>query len=301
MYLDLEKKKLDLNSKLKKLNNIYDYIIIGTGPAASILINNLIESNKNILVVERGGLKKNYGKNLKCDNLKISKKSRIFGIGGTSNEWSQIYSLFAQHEMQNFEKKNVWPLSHKDLLYWSRKVHSKYKFNLKSIGSEKILNEKFYVRKFVEIRSPMRFSKYYQKRKFDLLVNCKVNSLDEHKKFNKIFFEIDKKSYSINSKKIIICAGGIESSLLILNSLTNKKLNNLKNKKFIGRFFMDHPKCYVGELRYPNMDLINNYKLKYKKKTNIYSCVSLFKKNKRFLNTYVRFEEKNTFFNFKKK
>ena len=32
---------------------------------------------------------------------------------------------------------------------------------------------------------------------------------------------------------------------------------------------MDHPKCYVGELEYPNMELINNYKLKYKK----YKCL----------------------------
>ncbi len=301
MYLDLKKKNHSLISNLKKLNNFYDYIIIGTGPAASVLINNLVKTNKKILVVERGGLKKNFGKNLKSESFKIKKNSRIFGIGGTSNEWSQIYSLLSEHEMQNFNKNNIWPLSHKDLTYWCKKIHLKYKFNIKQVGSERILNNKFYIRKFIEIRSPIRFSKYYQNREFDLLTNCTVNSLEENKRFNKIFFKINKINCSINSKKIIVCAGGIESSLLILNSLKKKRLKNLKNKKFIGRYFMDHPKCYVGELEYPNMELINNYKLKYKKNINVYSGISLFKKNQRLLNTYIRFEEKKTFFNLKKK
>ena len=64
---------------------------------------------------------------------------------------------------------------------------------------------------------------------------------------------------------------------------------------------MDHPKCYVGELEYPNIKLKNKYKLKYKKNINVYSGISLFKKNQRLLNTYIRFEEKKTFFNLKKK
>ena len=46
MYLDLKKKNHSLISNLKKLNNFYDYIIIGTGPAASVLINNLVKTNK---------------------------------------------------------------------------------------------------------------------------------------------------------------------------------------------------------------------------------------------------------------
>ena len=47
MLIDLKKKKSDLflNFK-KKINQIYDYIIIGSGPAASILINNLIKKKK---------------------------------------------------------------------------------------------------------------------------------------------------------------------------------------------------------------------------------------------------------------
>ena len=64
---------------------------------------------------------------------------------------------------------------------------------------------------------------------------------------------------------------------------------------------MDHPKCYVGEIKYPKKNLINNFKLAYKKNINTYTGISLFDSKKRLLNTYVRFEEKKFFLNLKKK
>ena len=134
-----------------------------------------------------------------------------------------------------------------------------------------------------------------------MITNCKVETLDELSNKNSIFFNLGNTVYSINSKKIIICAGAIESSLLIINSIKANKLKNLQNKKFIGRYFMDHPKCYVGEFRFPKKDLIDNFKLKFKKNLNTYQGLSLFKKNQRTLNTYVRFEEKKGFLRLRRK
>ena len=47
MLIDLKKKTKNqfLNFK-KNFNQLYDYIIIGSGPAASILINNLTKTKK---------------------------------------------------------------------------------------------------------------------------------------------------------------------------------------------------------------------------------------------------------------
>ena len=64
---------------------------------------------------------------------------------------------------------------------------------------------------------------------------------------------------------------------------------------------MDHPKCYVGELKFPKKNLIDHLKIKYKKNFNTYKGLSLYKKNHRTLNTYVRFEEKKSFLKFRKK
>ena len=64
MHLNLEEDKLALNDKLSKFHKLYDYIIIGSGPAASVVLNNLIKTKKKILVVERGGFKKKFNENL---------------------------------------------------------------------------------------------------------------------------------------------------------------------------------------------------------------------------------------------
>ena len=85
MHLDLEKDKLILKKKINKFNKLYDYIIIGSGPVASVILNNLIKTKKKILVVERGDFKKKFSENLVSDNFKIKKESRVFGVGGTSN------------------------------------------------------------------------------------------------------------------------------------------------------------------------------------------------------------------------
>lgn len=301
MHLDLEKDKLILKKKINKFHKLYDYIIIGSGPVASVILNNLIKTKKKILVVERGDFKKKFSENLVSDNFKIKKDSRVFGVGGTSNTWAQIYSLFSKNEMCNNRNVNVWPLSHKDLLYWCKKVGPKYKFDIDRLGSQTIYKKKFYSRGFVELKKPLRFSKYYKNQKFDMITNCKVQTLDEAQNKNSIFFYAENEIYSINSKKIIICAGGIETCLLIINSIKDKKLKNLQNKKFIGRYFMDHPKCYVGEIKFPKEHLIKYFKLKNKKNFYTYKGLSLFQKKYRTLNTYVRFEEKKGFLRFRKK
>ena len=46
MHLNLEEDKLALNDKLSKFHKLYDYIIIGSGPAASVVLNNLIKTKK---------------------------------------------------------------------------------------------------------------------------------------------------------------------------------------------------------------------------------------------------------------
>ena len=53
MYLDLDKNKLNVEQKLSKFNRLYDYIIIGTGPAASVILNNLIKKKEDISDRER--------------------------------------------------------------------------------------------------------------------------------------------------------------------------------------------------------------------------------------------------------
>lgn len=301
MLLDLKKYKLNSFSSLKIFHQLYDYVIIGSGPASSILLNNLIGLKKKILVLEKGNFDRIFYNDLKSNNFKIKKTSRVFGVGGTSNTWSQVYSLISKSEMTNFQNENIWPTKHDEIIFWSKKIGQKYNFDIKKLGTEYIYKNKFYLRKFIEKKNPLIFSKFFKKKNFDMIVNCDVQSIDNFKTHNAAYFKFGNKNYNVKAKNLIICAGGIESNLLILKSLKNGKLEKIKNKKDIGRYFMDHPKCYVGVIKFPKKSLINKLKLVYKKDINIYSGLSLFKEKKRYLNTYVRFEEKKYFFNLKKK
>ena len=74
IYLDLDKNKLNVEQKLSEFYRLYDYIIIGTGPAASVILSNLVKKKKKILVIERGGFKKKFTENLYSANLEIKKK-----------------------------------------------------------------------------------------------------------------------------------------------------------------------------------------------------------------------------------
>ena len=51
----------------------------------------------------------------------------------------------------------------------------------------------------------------------------------------------------------------METSTLILKSIKNKNLKNMKNKNLVGKFFMDHPKGYMGYLKYPDLKKIKKY------------------------------------------
>ena len=65
---------------------------------------------------------------------------------------------------------------------------------------------------------------------------------------------------------------------LIQNSLNQKKLNNLKNKNLIGKFFMDHPKFNLGYLKFPKYEIIDKFKFIKKNNLIFYYGISLQKK-----------------------
>jgi hypothetical protein len=85
----------------------------------------------------------------------------------------------------------------------------------------------------------------------------------------------------------------------VLSSIKKKKLKSIKNKKLIGRYFMDHPKFILGYLKYPKYNLIKNYILN----NNHYYGISLKKsvqKKLNVLNSYVRFELVDSNFTFRR-
>ncbi len=196
--------------------------------------------------------------------------------------------------------KHLWPLSHKKLEEYYKKIDKEFGFETNKLNHN-LTEKNLKIRKFLSKIPPTNFQKFYKKINFDLLINCKIQTIDENKNFGSVnFFHADD-SYSIRTKKLIICAGGVETSTLILKSIKNKNLKNMKNKNLVGKFFMDHPKGYMGYLKYPDLKKIKKYQFKTNKNKSYYYGFSLNEKKNKFLNSYLRIEKINDFIFFKKK
>ena len=272
----VESKEQITNSSLN--NKLYDFIIIGSGPAAITLYKKILSKKKNkpkILILEEGDYEKKNYKKVISKYLKIDLKSRAFTVGGTSTIWSNISSYFEDFEMKSRWKKkqsNLWPLDHKSLLKEYKKLNKKYQFFFDKFKKKRI-NIPFEVRPFIATTNPINFKQFINIDEIDLIYNCKIKSIDENRKVA-IAYPVDSK-LKFNAKKIIVCCGGIESVKLIQNSLSQRKLRDLKNKNLIGKYFMDHPKFDLGYLKYPKVDIINQIELTKKNNLITYYGISL--------------------------
>ena len=292
-----ESKEQIINSSFN--NKLYDFIIIGSGPAAITLYKKILSKKINklkILIIEEGDYQKINYKKVISKYLKINLKSRAFTVGGTSSIWSNISSYFEEFEMKSRWKKknfNLWPLNHKSLIKEYKKLNKNYQFFFNKF-KKKNIDIPFEIRPFIATTKPINFKQFININEIDLIYNCKISSIDENKKVATAY-SIDNK-FRFNAKKIIVCCGGIESVKLIQNSLSEKKLKDIKNKKLIGKYFMDHPKFDLGYLKYPKVDLIDQIKLTKKNDLITYYGISLprnIQEKKNLLNSYVRFEKPN--------
>ena len=112
MIYNFKKDKKIIFNNINFLN--YDYIIVGTGPSATVLIDFLVKKRKKILVIEKGNYDFKKYETVLSKKLKILKYSRTFAVGGTSLDWSQISSYFENFEMRRtwLKKKISWPGNH---------------------------------------------------------------------------------------------------------------------------------------------------------------------------------------------
>ena len=294
MKLNFKNKKNIL--KIKKISlTKYNFIIIGSGPAAVTFCNKLIlKKNKNfkILIIEKGDYFKKAYKQILQKNLPIKSNSRVYSVGGSSNDWSNISSYFEKFEMESLKNKNVWPLSHKELIHYYKNLNKEYGFGYEKLN-KKNLKSPFTIRKFIIKNEPINFKNLIDLNKIDLLYNCEIKSIDDFKSFSYAFTK--KKTISFVAKKLILCCGGIETVNLILNSLKNRKLKKMKNKKLVGNYFMNHPKINLGYIMYPKVELIKPLLLSKSKFFSSYYGVSLNQKIQRkynILNSYIRFEKR---------
>jgi hypothetical protein len=303
MLINLSKTNNISSFKKRILIKKYDFIIIGSGPASVTLSNELIKKNYSILMIEKGNLKKSRFEKVFYKKLPVKLKSRTFVLGGTSSTWSGVSSYMTDFEIKsrfNSEFINLWPIKYSELIKYYYKLDKKYGFNYGRLIKSRNDTAPFEIRKFHFLDKPVNFRDHIKYNKIDIICNCEAMSVDDSTYGGTVNLRVNNYNLTLTSNKIIICTGGIESIKLVLNSIKDKKLKNVKNKKIIGRYYMDHPKFTLGYLRYPKINLIKKYFIK----NNYYYGISLKKeiqKKLNVLNSYVRFESSKNDYDFKKK
>ena len=285
------KEKNSLKNFLEK-DIKFDIQIVGAGISGISLAHFLLKNNPklNVLLIERGDfINKTQAKNqinaVKFDGLRIKNDSRVFGVGGSSITWGNIISNITKEEISN-----KWPIK----FYEIEKLCNKaaHILNLENSSGRNLKENE---RKFNYTSYPTNFTKFLDTSKVNLLYNCKIEQIFEKKNYNYSHIRYQKKNFVIKSKKMVLCLGTFEIIKLLFNSFRKEKFLNI-NKRVLGKYFMNHPKFNIGEIKFLNKKIdIRKYLLKKNGNKLSYIGVSLpknIKKKYNLLNSYVRFKQK---------
>ncbi len=257
---------------------MFDFIIIGTGPAGSLLAWLLAKKNYQICLIERSNNKKiisnPYVNNCSFDYLPLYSNK----IGGNSALWHNKIFLISKKEF----REKLWGFKYKILKLYSNKLEKILNIPEKKIKifQKNKLNISQSIRfnfnnifEFLSIKNNKNIHIIREYSIINILEN-KTNSIKEIQIKN-----VSGKVKNIKLKKaIILCAGGLGNTHLILNLFNKSKLKKT--------FLADHPHIKIGDLEKKNIDHLKEFK-KYYLNKNIIEKNLFFKKHNLYAVTQI--------------
>ena len=258
---------LNNNSSPIGIDNFYDYLIIGAGPAGITAAISLIETGKRIAILEAGD--KDYSElsqdyydgEVVGDNYFPLRDCRLRMLGGTSNHWN---GWCRELDAFDFEKKLdseifEWPIKKKDLSAYM--LQAKKILNLNHETTTTRLNENLNQLTWDWSRPVTIFgNKYYkilkESKNIDLFLNANFQYFKYGNKIEEAIVRNENGSFfTFKSINYALATGGIENTknLLYTNHLNEERFISSKN---LGKFWMEHPEVFVGGSFINNQDLL---------------------------------------------
>lgn len=232
---------------------IYDFVIIGAGPAGISLALQLEKKDKKVLIIEAGGEEISeksqnlYKGKIVGDNYFPLDSARLRYLGGSSGHWGG--NCF---DIEDFNFAN-WPISKNDLFTFL--TDAKKILNLEgSFNRKKKLFQNF--EDINSLKSYVRFGEKYddhlkKSKNIFLLLESPLLSIipqkDNPRKVDQIKILYANKSIkNIKIKNLILASGGIENSRLLLWSKILAKNSFLQDLP-IGNYWREHPTGIVAQ------------------------------------------------------
>ena len=234
----------------------FDYVIIGSGPAGSVLAWHLSKLNFKIALIDRSNSKKKIVNDFflpyvnKCPNY----YTPVFSdqLGGNSALWHNKIYLISKKEF----KMKDWSVNYDELLLHSRDLSSKFNItnsnNLEKIESYNRSDFELHYSERCKIGNIFDFLKIKEIQNIEVMENSspiKVN-FDNNLKADSVIVrdQNNKIDIKINiNRSLIFCAGGIGNAHLIQNLIPIK--NNI-----VGKFLSDHPHVNIAKIDSKQVD-----------------------------------------------
>ena len=227
------------------INNNFDVIIVGSGPAGISAALKLEEKKIKTLILEAGSEEyseksqefyssKNFG-----DEVTDLKNSRLRQFGGTSGIWGGW-----SKPMENYNISK-WGIEYNQLDKYSDQACKI--LSIKNIFRKSNINKYFNQIEFQysSVRFKEKFKDHISKSTYiNLLMNAQVILFSGEENLTKnVEFLFDSQKFKISSNFFILAAGGVENSRILLYS--RMKNNLLRNNSSIGMYWMTHP-WFIG-------------------------------------------------------
>jgi choline dehydrogenase-like flavoprotein len=252
----------------------YDLCVVGTGPAGTTVVNELVDSGLRICVLESGRrVPTPYGDRLRrvvSDGIEIKEYSRERVLGGASTTWAGLSSPLEPIELapRPWAKIPGWPIAAAELAALYGEAVARYRFpppasfeadgfaRLRSKGELQPAWQRIDEKVFLACSEPQDFGREwraaFEAPGVDLWLDATLLRLEGEPGTSRVRAGVVRSSGGAEARVLarafVLATGGIENARLLLVSRDQCPAGLGNEYDQVGRCLMNHPKNYRGVL-----------------------------------------------------